>query len=334
MGKNNKPNNGIGVGGDANDAVIVSGSGNTITINKRDEGSPKHKPEPPKHKIDTLQSIAIVVIFVVLVIFGVFALNPSMLSGAAGTATETVTSTSTQFSFSTNANIPTDTHTPIVTVSYTSTPTDTPTLTPSPIPPVPIGEDWMKGCISKLWLPYPVTIQLQDNGNGCWKEPVHVFSAEFGDLDFLAERTGRGDAEIYGLFAPLPTDTGNITFTVRFKELTNVDLWMGIFPSPNVDSNGLLLVIPDTTDIQRNTILQKDMATYQTMQGTIALPQGNGYSISFTFTPLSVIGKVNPAVFATNSFPMASQQKWLFFGYKGLRGAYRIEGTFLSFELK
>ena len=36
----------------------------------------------------------------------------------------------------------------------------------------------------------------------------------------------------------------------------------------------------------------------------------------------------------TNPVSIPSTQKWLFIGYKGLNGYYRIEGTFLSFELK
>lgn len=63
MGKNNKPNNGVRVGGDVNDAVIVSGSGNTIHI-KRGEDFSKHQPEPPKNKIDTWQTIGIIFIWV------------------------------------------------------------------------------------------------------------------------------------------------------------------------------------------------------------------------------------------------------------------------------
>ncbi|MBL8097864.1 MAG: hypothetical protein JNK81_01705 [Anaerolineales bacterium] len=327
MGKNNKPNNGIGVGGDANDAVIVSGSGNKITI-ERGEGSPKNKPEPPKDKIDTLQWVFIIILFVfIIALIILFASNSSsILNGTASSVTETPTITST------SSPIPTDTVPPGAPTSTPIPPTDTPTFTPSPISPVPLGEDWIKGCISSVWRGYPSTVQTVERGDGCLQEPVHVFSAEFGDLDFLYHRTGRGESETYGLFAPLP-ESGTVTFTIRLRDLTNVDLLMGIFSQPDINSQGLLMIMLNG-GVQKNVFIQKDPSNYVTIQGTKALDQGNGYSISFRFDNLSVISIVNPNVFVTNSVSVPSSQKWLFLGYKGLRDAYRIDGTFLNFELK
>ncbi|MEI2822079.1 MAG: toll/interleukin-1 receptor domain-containing protein [Chitinophagaceae bacterium] len=232
----------------------------------------------------------------------------------------------------------TPTQTPLNTVApneptLTSMPsTDTPVPTITPVPPVAIGPDWLAGCISTLWSAYPASSLQEEKGNGCWQEPVYAFSAENGDLDFLAEREIGGSADIYGLFAPLP-ESGTVTFTVRLRDLENVDLWMGIFPEQDVYSQGLLMTILNG-DVNRRSFVQKDPATYDTIQGTVALNQGNGYSISFVFTNLSVRSRVNPSVFMTNQVSIPTAQKWLFLGYKGLRGAYRIEGTFLNFELK
>ena len=97
--------------------------------------------------------------------------------------------------------IPTDT---VPAGDPTSTPapaTHTPEPTFTAVPPVALGEDWVKGCISTLWKPYPANTQLTEKGDGCWQEPVIVFSAENGDLDFLAERNGSGTTDIHGLFA-------------------------------------------------------------------------------------------------------------------------------------
>ena len=157
-----------------------------------------------------------------------------------------------------------------------------------------------------------------------------MFSAENGDLDFLFERA-RGAPEIYGLFAPLP-EAGTVTVTIRLRELSNVDLWMGVFNAPDLTSQGLLLTILNG-DVKSRPIIQRNPISYDTIQGTKIIQQGNGFSISFRFNTLSVTGIVNPAVFSTNSFSMPSAQKWLFLGYKGLNGYYRIEGRFLNFEL-
>jgi len=230
--------------------------------------------------------------------------------------------------------VPTDT---VPAGEPTSTPapaTDTPepTLTLTLVPPVPIGQDWIDGCVSSLWMPYPSDILAVGNGNGCLLEPVHVFSADDGSLNFLSERAGNGATEVYGLFAPLP-ESGSITVKVHLKDLNNVDLWMGVFPEPNVDSNGLLLTIPSGNPNQR-VIVQKEVSSYKTLQSTQNLKQGTGFSFTFTFNALSAKGTVNPNVFVTNSVSIPSSTKWLFLGYKGLTGSYRIEGRFFEFEVK
>jgi tetratricopeptide (TPR) repeat protein len=201
---------------------------------------------------------------------------------------------------------------------------------PTSVLPVALGEDWTTGCISTLWKAYPSTILSVDRGDGCWREPLNVFSAENGDLDFLSE-PGRGTTETFGLFAPLP-EKGTVTFTVRLRELTNADLWMGVFAEPDISSKGLLLIIP-SGDTQNRMIVHKDPHTYENFTSTITLEQGPGFWFSFTFDPLSATGKVNPSVFATSPFSIPTGQKWLFLGYKGLTGYYKIEGSFLKFEL-
>ncbi len=227
-------------------------------------------------------------------------------------------------------------------LSLTATESSTPTLTSAPatdtpvpsataIPPVAIGRDWIGGCISTLWKTYPSNVPAVDRGDGCWKEPLHNFSAENGDLDFLSER-GSGPAEVYGLFAPVP-ESGTVTFTIRLRELKNVDLLMGIFAQPDVNSPGLLMIMLNGR-VDQNVFIQKDPFTYVTIQGTQKIKQGNGYSITFRFDNLSARSIVNPAVFFTDPLSIPSEQKWLFLGYKGLRGSYRIDGTFLNFELK
>jgi hypothetical protein len=219
----------------------------------------------------------------------------------------------------------------------TSTPapvTDTPepTFTFTPVPPVPLGQDWTDGCISSLWMPYPSDILAVGGGNGCLLEPVHVFSADNGNMNFLYERDGNGATEVYGLFAPLP-ESGSITVKVHLKDLSNVDLLMGVFPEQNVDSKGLLLTIPSGNPNQR-VIVQKEVPSYKTLQSTQNLSQGSGFSFTFTFNALSARGTLNPNVFVTNSVSIPSATKWLFLGYKGLTGSYRIEGEFFEFEIE
>lgn len=250
------------------------------------------------------------------------------------TPTTTVTITIVPTSTATETPVPTNTPTPTPTLTFTPVPaTNSPTTTPTitVVPPMPIGADWTVGCISTLWSIYPATIPMRDRGNGCWNQPLYVFSAEHGDLDFLAQR-GRGLTETIGLFAPLP-ERGRVSFTVRLRDLYNADLWMGVFAEPDITSPGLLMIFPNG-DVSSRVIVQKDAHTYKTILLTEFLDQGSGYSISFIFEPLSVISEVEPHTLVTNPLSLPFEKKWLFLGYKGLSGYYSIDGTFLKFELQ
>jgi len=244
----------------------------------------------------------------------------------------TPTQTSPPMATATLTSTATGTPTPPATNTATSTPTTTTTPTPTftGVTPFPLGEDWLAGCVSTLWKPYPTDIPVTERGDGCWNEPVYVFEAENGDLDFLAQ--GRNEeSKIYGLFARIP-ERGTVTVKVRFSELTNVDIWLGVFAEQDVTSQGLLMTIPHGSANKR-VIVQKDPRTGETITGTRLLEQGNGFSISFTFTANSARSTVNPSVFFTDSVSIPSSQKWLFLGYKSLVGYYRAEGRFLEFEL-
>lgn len=314
----------LDIDGNVADSVIVQGNGNTINVNKK--ARRKGRAKKPQKTSGTIIAawIGFAGVIVAAVITGTMGWFP--FAPATPSPTPFVTQAET------SSPTPTDTATSEPT--FTAVPADTPTETPLPtatlVPPVTIGEDWSQGCISQLWQAYP-PVELEAKGNGCWREPVYAFSADNGSLYFLSERDG-GDAEVYGMFMPLP-ESGNVTFTIRLEALENADLLMGVFPEPNVESAGLLMVIPNG-NVERNVVLQKNPRTYETMQGTVALYQGDGYSLSFTFTTLSVISRVNPNIFVTNQVSIQKPQKWLFLGYKGLRGAYRIEGSFLNFVIR
>lgn len=289
------------------------------------DGANKQKLESNSQK--TLFKIYVPIIIILIVIGIIVAVNriwatPSPTTIPATTIVYTETTTPTF--------VPTNTATPNEPTSTSIPQTDTPAPTFTPMP-VTLGQDWLAGCISTLWKTYPLSISATDRGDGCWKEPLHTFSAENGDLDFLAER-GKGTSEIYGLFVLLP-ESGTVTFTARLRELNNADLWMGVFTEPDINSPGLLMVILNG-NVNSRAVVQKDPSDYETLQGSQGITQGNGFSISFRFDTLSATSIVNPHVFVTNSVSMPSEQKWLFLGYKGLNNRYRIDGTFLNFELK
>lgn len=288
---------------------------------------PLKKPTPPA------AVFGLILIVIALVIgVGFWALPPA---GPTPLVETTVPATLVPVSPSSTAtrtltSAPTATSTPKTPVLPPETSTHMATVTATAVSPVPLGEDWSQGCISTLWKPYPQDIPVIEKGNGCWKEPVHVFSAENGDLDFLAERR-RGSAEVYGLFAELPED-GTVTVRIQLKDLSNVDLWMGVFAEQDIDSQGLLMVIP-AGNVRKRVFMQKDPVTYEMLAGTDLLEQGNSFSITFHFTANSARCTISSNFFFTKSVPIPSSQKWLFLGYKGLTGSYRVQGRFFNFVI-
>jgi hypothetical protein len=139
---------------------------------------------------------------------------------------------------------------------------------------------------------------------------------------------------MYGLFARLP-ESGSVSFSVQLAQLDNADLLMGIFAGPDVvNAQGLLLTIPNAR-LNKLHFEQKDnVISYNTLQSTGTLDQGNGFSLTFTFNANSASSSVNSNVFVTNPVSLPAGQKWLFLGYKGLPGSYQLQGRFFALELR
>jgi hypothetical protein len=284
----------------------------------------------PRGKLDST-IVAAIITGVVTIIVTALTVFGSRLASPAPQPTATSPVVVADTATLTASPQPTDTVPPGEATSTPAPATDTPTATSTTVPAVALGEDWRAGCISTLWQPYPAEIQPTAKGNGCWQEPVFVYSAENGDLDFLAQNIN--DSTVYGLFAPLPGENGSVSFKVRLRDLTNADLLMGIYAQPDVTAQGLLMTIP-AGNVKNRVIVQKDnVSSYTTMQKTGNLAQGDGYWFTFTYSLNSVRSTLNPSVFVTNPFSLPSAQKWLFLGYKVLNRSYGIEGTFFDLAL-
>ena len=225
------------------------------------------------------------------------------------------------------------THTPIPTDTVpagdpTSTPapdTQTPEPTFTPAPPA-IGADWVNGCISNLWKPWPTTIQTTDN-NGCLSEPVNLFFAADGRLTFLAN--GRFDnTEVYGMFAPLPAN-GTVSIKTFLRNLQDGEIWMGVFAEPNIDSQGMVIVIPPG-DVKKRLLVQKTMPGQTELQRTKSFDQNPPlYDVVFDVSNGAVSAVIlRDTVF--NALPVTSAQPWLFVGYQVKKGGNRIDAEFLE----
>lgn len=220
---------------------------------------------------------------------------------------------------------PTDTLLPDEPTFTSAPPTDSPAPTFTPVPPVEIGVDLTQGCISTLWKVYPVDAPVEDKGNGCWQEPVGIFTADQGNLFMATTRSERGPVDVHGLFALMP-ESGEVTFTVRLKKANSIDFFTGIFTELDATRGDFVLSIPGDGNVSKLRIVQKDnIVSNNTITGTALLDQGSGYSITFTFSESNTSAKVNPFVFVFDPIPLPSAQKWLFLGYKSGAGAYEAD---------
>jgi hypothetical protein len=236
---------------------------------------------------------------------------------------------------------PTWTTPPTATITDTPVPTDTvppgdPSSTPAPDTPTPepsftpappaIGSDWANGCISVLWKPYPADIQTTEN-DGCLAEPVHVFFAADGRLTFLV--TGKFDnTQVYGMFAPIPAN-GTVSINTFLRALQEGEIWMGVFAAPDIESQGMVIVIPPG-NVKQRVLVQKTMPGQVEVQQTAQFAKDPPlYDVVFELSNGAVTTKIlRDTVF--NAIPVGAGQQWLFVGYQVKKGNNRIDAEFLN----
>lgn len=237
--------------------------------------------------------------------------------------------------------LPTWTVPATATITDTPVPTDTvpagePSSTPAPDTPMPeatftpappaLGSDWANGCISVLWRPYPSTIQTTER-NGCLLEPVNLFFAADGRLTFLVSGDFGAD-QVYGLFAPLPAN-GTASVQTFLRTLQKGEIWIGIFAEPDINSQGMVMVMPEG-DIRKRLFVQKTMPGQTEVRRTDQFAQDPPvYEVLFEFTNGSVRATAQRNV-VFDPVPVGTGQQWLFVGYQLKEGKNRIDAEFLN----
>jgi len=219
----------------------------------------------------------------------------------------------------------------------TSTP-EPPTSTPEPLPTatvIPVGSDWLQNCISTDWVTYPSSIQVGSDDKGCLIQPVDKFYTTTGRLAFSYD--GRvSSAEIYGMFTKLPSD-GTASIDVQLTTVTNGDVLMGVFESPDVNSNGAMIVIPASNNVDK-----KQNMILKTMPGQRTFAQTGDnlsadppiYNVFFDFNGGGIDVKVIKGQINLGSITVVSGEKWLFLGYQVLNGTNTIQAEFLNLNIQ
>jgi hypothetical protein len=235
-------------------------------------------------------------------------------------------------STSADTPVPTDT---VPAGDPTSTPepdTPTPEATPTPPPPA-IGEDWVNNCISALWVLYPSGLQPEQE-NGCLVGPVDTFYTSGGHLAFTFSDTVPS-AQIYGLFAQLPSD-GTASLKVDLTEVSKGEVLIGIFAEPDVNSNGLFLVIPSNNNLRKQRMLIRTMPdknTFAQTNGPIE-SETTTYDAFFDFNGGNVTVKLKNSQINLGSVPLNSPNKWLFLGYQVFNGTNNLRAEFFDLAVQ
>jgi len=235
-----------------------------------------------------------------------------------------------------NTPVPTDT---VPVGDPTSTPVpDTPTPEPTftAVPPA-IGADWVNGCVSTLWRPFPEFAQPA-LGNGCLAQPilfpeqVNLFFTENGSLKFQVNRTFE-TPQVYGLIAPLPA-TGTVRIDTFLRRIQGGEIWIGVMAEPNLTSQGLMAVLPEGENVRNRPLALKKMPEQVEVQRMESFPddptqEPPRYSIVFELSN----GEVRIQSLGETEFSpvvLNSAQPWLFIGYQVANGNARLEAEFLN----
>jgi len=212
------------------------------------------------------------------------------------------------------------------------------TSTPEPVPTatlLPAGADWLQNCISAVWGPYPSSLTVGTDDAGCRKQPIGTFYTTTGRLAFsVNERVS--SAQIYGMFVKLPSD-GTVSIDTQLTTITNGEVLMGVFENPDIESNGAMVVIPESKDVKKKQLfILKTMPGQKEYSHNADLLNADPaiYNASFDFTPGAIKVKVGETHIDLGSITVVSGDKWLFLGYQVYNGTNVIQAEFLNLDIQ
>jgi hypothetical protein len=145
--------------------------------------------------------------------------------------------------------------------------------------------------------------------------------------------TGKVDnTQVYGLFAPIPAN-GMVSIDSFLRTLSEGEIWMGVFSQPDINSQGMVIVIP-AGNVKQRVLVQKTMPGQTEVQTTASFAQDPPlYNVVFQLNNGAVTTKImRDTVF--NAIPIEGGQPWLFVGYQVKKGQNRIDAEFLNLSVQ
>jgi hypothetical protein len=223
--------------------------------------------------------------------------------------------------------IPTDTVPAGDPSSTPEPPTETPTIAPTATF-LPAGVDWSQNCISTLWMPVPASIAVSSDDKGCLIQPVDKFYTTGGKLGFsFSDKVN--SAQIYGLISQLPSD-GTASLNFHLSQVNKGDILIGIFAEPDVNSSGVILVIPAGKSLDEQRMLLKRMPgqKFFAESNNPVTSSSATYDATFDFNSGSVNVKVRNKQINLGTVQVVSANKWLFVGYQAVTGTNSLQAEF------
>jgi hypothetical protein len=236
------------------------------------------------------------------------------------------------------------------TVAPTAQPTDTvpagdptstpepPTDTPSPVPTptlIPIGADWSQNCISAMWIPFPSSITTGIDDKGCLIQPLDKFYTTGGKLAFSFDER-MNTSQFYGMFAKLPAD-GTVRIDLRPITVRRGEVVVGIFTSPDINSEGVIIVLPASNDVtRRQKFFMKTMPGQERFAESVDMSENPPiYDMLLDYNSGSISATVYKDQSPLGTVSVVSAEKWLFLGFNALNGGTNtLQAEFQSLEIQ
>ncbi len=212
-------------------------------------------------------------------------------------------------------------------------PTQMPTIAPTATL-LPVGVDWSQNCISSLWGPIPASIGVNSDDKGCLIQPVDKFYTTGGKLGFaFSDRVS--SAQIYGLISQLPSD-GTASLKFHLSQVAKGEIFIGIFAEPDVNSNGVILVVPAGKSLNEQNMLLKRMPGQKFFaESDHPLTSSSAtYDVVFDFNSGSVNVKVQNKQVNLGTVQVVSANKWLFVGYNAVNGTNSLQADFFNLAVE
>jgi hypothetical protein len=184
-------------------------------------------------------------------------------------------------------------------------------------------------------VPFPASITASSDDKGCLIQPVDKFYTTAGKLAFSFDER-MNTSQFYGMFAKLPAD-GTVRLDVRPITVRRGEIVVGIFASPDINSEGIILVLPASTDVtKRQKFFMRTMPGQERFAESVEMNENPPvYDLLLDYNSGSISATVYKDQSPLGTVSVVSPEKWLFLGYHALNGGSNVlQAEFQNLEIQ